>query len=155
MNTYLITLIMLTITITGCGSKEEKKTIKETVVTNSSVNNPAKEAIKTSDLISTPDFNFISSTNLEVVLPASPSTTVSYFISICTDFSKENDEVIINYDSCKLRTTLTSSEQTFTLSLSTVEVELIAQIWPIEEDAQPINVHWNIAEFGNSWQISI
>ena len=72
-----------------------------------------------------------------------------------TNLGQFDDEVIINYDSCKLRTTLTSSEQTFTLSLSTVEVELIAQIWPIEEDAQPINVHWNIAEFGNSWQISI
>lgn len=150
MNTYLMPLIMLTITITGCGGggDEEKKPSVKTIITTD-------KTITTSDLISAPDFNFISSTNLEVVLPASPSTTVSYFISICTDFYKENDEVIINYDSCKLRTTLTSSEQTFTLSLSTVEVELIAQIWPIEEDAQPINVHWNIAEFGNSWQISI
>lgn len=155
MKIYLITLIILTITITGCGSEEEEKNNTKAAVTDSTVGSIVEETVVTSDLIIDPDFNLISSINLDVVLPASPSTTVSYFISICTDFYEESGEVIINYDSCKLRTTLAPLEQSFTLSLSAAELVLLAQIWPIEDGAQPINIYWNITDSGNSWQIAI
>jgi hypothetical protein len=63
--------------------------------------------------------------------------------------------VKINYDSCKLRKTLTTLEQAFTLSLSNAEMMLVAQIWPIENGAQPVTLYWNITESGHSWKITI
>ncbi|MEY8199777.1 MAG: hypothetical protein RPS47_11105 [Colwellia sp.] len=159
MKNHLITLITLNIiiTMTGCGgsSEEEKNSPKEIVEITPPPLNLAKEISSTSDLISNDDFNFISSADLDITIPASPSTAISYFINICSNFSTENNEIKINYDSCKLRSTLAPQEQSFTLSLSTEELRLIAQIWPVEHDAQPITIYWNIAEFGNSWKIAI
>ncbi|PKG80818.1 hypothetical protein CXF85_22185 [Colwellia sp. 75C3] len=166
MKSHLITLIILNITIgitlAGCGGGEEDSGPIETVesppapvLIPEATPEVTKPTITTSELISEPDFDFISSTELVVTLPASPSTTVSYFINICTDFYEENEKVKINYDSCKLRTILSTLEQPFTLSMSNAESALVAQIWPIEEAALPVTIYWNIAESGNRWKIAI
>ena len=157
MKFYLMTfiMIMLTTTITGCGGGEEDSPSQKVADIVQPTEVVTEEPITTSDLISKPDFDFISSININVILPASPSTNIGYFINICTDFSNENDKITINYDSCKLRTTLTTVTQQFSLSLSTAELLLIAQIWPIENGAQPINVSWDIAESGGNWNIAI
>ena len=167
-----IHLMVLIITvITGCGQGEEDSPANETMANtlpietitdetaddanDDTTENSTQEILTTSDLISEPGFDFISSTDLYLILPIAPSESISYFINICTDFSNENDEVKINYDSCKLRTLLTAQEQLFTLSLSTTESSLIAQIWPVVNDAQPINLYWNIDDSGDSWIIVI
>jgi len=156
MKNHLIKLtilnIIIGITIAGCGGGEEEESAVTVIAKTQVVNEPT---ITTSELVSDPDFNFISNTDVDITVPVSPSTTVSYFINICTDFTKENDEVKINYDSCKLRTTLTTLEQEFTLSLSNAELMLVAQIWPIENGAQPVTLYWNITESGQSWKITI
>jgi len=156
MKNHLIKLtilnIIIGITIAGCGGGEEEESAVTVIAKTQVVNEPT---ITTSELVSDPDFNFISNADVDITVPVSPSTTVSYFINICTDFTKENDEVKINYDSCKLRTTLTTLEQEFTLSLSNAELMLVAQIWPIENGAQPVTLYWNITESGQSWKITI
>ena len=154
MKIYLFTRsmlnIILAISITGCGGAEEEDSSQKEITKTP----PTTEEISTTrDLVSEADFDFISSADLDITIPASPSTTVHYFINICTDFSKENDDVKINYDSCKLRTSLDDNEQQFTLALSNAELVLIAQIWPIEDGAKPINTYWDITESGSSWNI--
>jgi hypothetical protein len=116
---------------------------------------PVEVNIMTSDLVSTPEFDFISNTDLSVTLPSAPSSAVNYFINICTEFSAETGEIVINYDSCKLRTILKTEEQLFTLTLSTAESMLIAQIWPVEVNAEAITLFWNISESGNNWKIAL
>jgi hypothetical protein len=176
MKNNLITLIMLNIVITttGCGgggNSSPNETGGTTLPTQELAEDLSPELtpeltteltpdipveiILTGDLMSAPDFDFISSSDLNVTLPVSPSTNVSYFINICTDFAKENGEVNINYNSCKLRTTLSTLQQPFTLSLSPTELKLVAQIWPIEDGGQPMTIYWNIAESGSSWKIAI
>jgi len=143
---------MITSAITACGGGGEEDSPPQKAV---EVIQPTEELVTTGDLVSDIEFDFISSINLDVTLPASPSTSIGYFINICTDFSNVSNEIEINYDSCKLRTTLTTVTQQFTLSLSAAELLIIAQIWPIENGAQPINVYWDIAESGSSWKIAI
>ncbi len=154
---HSISIILLAslLSISGCGGGEEETAVEEVVTTPSPVNNSIPETIATGDLISAPDFNLISFTKLQISLPASPSTTISYFVNVCTDFTNDlaNDDIIINYASCKLRTKLAITAQQFTLSLSAAEEQLIAQIWPIENGALPINIYWNIADSGKNWQI--
>lgn len=151
-----ITLNMVIIfTIASCGGEEEEGSSTAGVETP-----PAPVAISTSDLVIKTDFNLLSGTDLEVTLPSSPSSSVNYFINICTDFTVEtgtveNSSVDINYDSCKLRATLNTQKQVFSLSLSTAESMIVAQIWPIEAGAKPITLFWNITESGKSWKIAI
>lgn len=158
-NNFIILImvnIIIVITMTGCGGEEDsspQEVVADPIQSSPGITN--EETITTSELMSTPDFDFISNADLTIILPATPLTSVSYFVNVCTDFSKENDEVKINYDSCKLRTSLKNQQQLFNLSLSTTELLLIAQIWPIENGAQPITLYWNIAESGNSWKIAI
>ena len=143
--------MLICLMMTGCGAEEESsnKTIEP------APSAPVQESITTSDLVATSDFNFITNVNLAVKLPISPSSSINYFVNICTDFSEENSEITINYGSCKLRTLLKPQEQSFTLLLSTAESKLIAQIWPIEAAAEPINLYWDIAESGKIWQIKL
>ena len=157
MKTNIITLITLIIIIAGCGGGggEVSTSPEKSVTLTPSTEDETKENTTTNELNSTPEFNFISNTKLDIKLPASPSTNITYFINICTAFSTENNEVEINYDSCKLRTSLTTEEQAFILSISAAELMLVAQIWPIEDGAQPITLYWNINEYGNSWKITI
>ncbi|ALO34418.1 hypothetical protein CMT41_06555 [Colwellia sp. MT41] len=159
MKTTLITLVLVTLTMFGCGgdeadSEESNVVPQEIPATSPSTASQPQAVISTSELISTPEFNFISVVKLQLTLPASPTEEINYFINICTDFSNENDVVTINYKSCKLRARLTRQQQQFTLSLSVTEQVLIAQIWPIENDAQPITTYWHIAASGNNWQIT-
>ncbi len=163
MKTHSITVIMLTsiLSIAGCGGGEEETTVEEVVTTPPPVDTSPQETISTEDLITTPDFNLSSYRELQVNLPVSPSTTVSHFINICTDFSTLNSNNInasnnikINYASCKLRTELALTTQQFTLVLSAAEEALIAQVWPIENGANPVNIYWNIAESGTKWHIT-
>jgi hypothetical protein len=154
----LITLFMVTsvISLLGCGGGEEEVTTKEVVETSVSTDSSPDVASNTVDLISEPEFDLSSANELRIGLPATTSTSTRYFINICTDFSTddENNLININYASCKLRTELSITKQEFTLSLSASELRLIAQIWPIEENAQPITTYWNIAEYGKQWPIA-
>jgi len=163
MKTHSIVIIALisAISIAGCGGGSEESTSTEVeaaveVTTTPPVEDtPVQATIITEELISDPSFDLSSSNELRVKLPASTSTSTRYFINICTDFSTDdkNNEININYASCKLRTEITITKQEFTLSLSASELMLIAQIWPIEEGAQPITSYWNIAEYGKQWPI--
>ncbi|MCJ8293638.1 MAG: hypothetical protein MJK15_04455 [Colwellia sp.] len=150
MKTYLITMLLLTQTLLGCGGEEES----EGKVEVAQETPPPVNTVTTSELVSTPEFNFISGIKLTVTLPASPTATIDYFINICTDFINEDNVISINYQSCKLRTAITAQTQEFTLSLSVAELQLVAQIWPIESNAQAINAYWDIAESGRNWKIA-
>jgi len=165
MKTHSKTIVILTciISILGCGGEEESKPVEvatpvEVSTAPPPVDNSVPETTITADLISSPDFGLSSSNDLQINLSASPSTTTGYFINICTDFDKPNSNnyegININYASCKLRTKVASTAQEFTLAISPVEKELIAQLWPIENGAKPINFYWNIADSGNNWQIT-
>jgi len=165
MKTHLITIVVLTsvMSISGCGGEDgdtptEVAAPAETA-TPPPADNPVAKTTTTGDLVSAPGFDLITANKLQVSLSASPSTTVSYFINICTDFSNneinnESGDIKINYASCKLRTKVAPIAQQFTFSISPAEEQLIAQIWPIEDGAQPINIYWNIAESGKNWQIN-
>ena len=158
MKTHIITALLLTLTLFGCGDDDGTEIVQGTVQetpppTSSTTPETNTDIVATSELISTPDFNFISGTKLTVTLPVAPTATIDYFINICTDFTNEDNVITINYQSCKLRTAITAQTQEFTLSLSVVELQLIAQIWPMESDAKVMNAYWDIAESGHNWQI--
>ena len=160
--TPLILYSALSVTVISCGGGEQASTTESTVAPSTTpvVFTPpvvpiTPDPITFTDLTSTPEFTFTSSTNIEVLLPTAPTGSINYFINICTDYVAQNGSVIINYNSCKLRTALSTSEQSFSLSLSNTESLLVAQVWAIEVSAKPLTLFWNIAESGNKWQIDI
>ncbi|MBL4765304.1 MAG: hypothetical protein JKX67_08525 [Colwellia sp.] len=161
MKTNLCTALWLILLspLIGCGGGDSQSTPAATAPeTTQQTAAPAASAteiaLRTSDLVSAPEFDLSANIKLQVTIPPSPSTTIRYFINICSDFSSKNNEIEINYASCKLRTTLSSQEQQFTISLSTTEIQLIAQIWPIEKDAIPLNIFFDLSELDNNWQLA-
>ncbi len=152
---FFIFSVLISFFLTACGGGEEDSSEINRVASAPLAEGVIEETITTSDLISELDFDLISSAVLEVILPTSPSITTRYFLNICTDYSDRNGVVEINYDSCKLRTSLKSQKQLFSLSLSSAEFRLIAQIWTIENGSQPLNIYWDISESGHSWKIAI
>jgi len=163
MKAYLYTSIYLTVLslLIGCGAGEEGESngAPSNSAPSNTDNTPIKvsveEIITTGELVSDPNFNLSAGIELTVTLPSLPSTSTDYFINICTRFTNDNNVIQVNYQSCKLRTTLTAQTQQFTLSLSTSETQLVAQVWPIENGAQPVNVFWSILESGGNWQLAL
>ena len=137
-------------------TEDEPATTQEDPADQTTVaQSPTLPIIRTSDLVSNTEFSFTSSTDLQLKLPATPSSTMNYFINVCTDFSDENGIQEVNYNSCILRTLLKTNEQEFSLSLSNAETVLIAQIWPIMADSRPLTFYYNLNEDGKNWHITM
>ncbi|REL28028.1 hypothetical protein DXX93_16625 [Thalassotalea euphylliae] len=115
----------------------------------------------TAELISTPEFEFTGTFELNVKVAPAPAGSVQYYVNICSDFEQlEATEAkpaswLVNYDSCLLRTFVTSQEQVFNLSLSESQSELIAQIWPMENGAIPVNMFWQKQSQASEWIIAL
>lgn len=139
----------------GCGGEEESNSTPDPEPQPTTPTVEIEAVItKTSDLVTSAEFSLSSSAQLKVTLPPSSDAT-QYFINICSDFEQQGDNIKINYQSCKLRTTITAQEQHFTLALSTAEQNLIAQIWPLEDGATPLSIFWDISKAGNDWQLDL
>lgn len=149
--TYLV-YIVLSFYLIGCGGGEEKSDKATPPATPVAPDIPITV---TGDLISDSSFEFTSGFDIKVNLMAVDQSSLKHFINVCSDYKQRNDEYIINYSSCQLRTTLVQAEQSFTLSLSSAETKLIAQIWPIKDNSVPINLFWNRSNDTNSWDIDI
>ncbi len=150
MKTQLV-ILFFTFILVACGGDDSSQQAVEKQV---AIDDSPPPLTNTSELVSNVDFSFTSSATLKVTLPVNPSGTIGYFINICADFSSENGIDKINFDSCKLRASLTPNEQNFTLRLSNAETRLIAQIWPLQDGAKPISQYFNIQETGNTWRIT-
>ncbi|NMP32091.1 hypothetical protein HII17_10975 [Thalassotalea sp. M1531] len=151
MNKSLIILLLSTLTACGGGSESTKEpTISSTIAPQSS-----DIDITTGELISTPEFSFIGSFDLTINIAEAPEGSIQYYINICSEFTEENNEIIVNYDSCMLRTFLTSQPQSFELALSESQSTLVAQIWPMENNAVVIDVFWQKQGEVSVWNISI
>jgi len=142
-------VVTTTICLVNCGGGEEEKDTKE----KSQIQPPPVQIVNTGDLVSNTQFDFSSGYTLNVVLAPLENNQVRHFINICTDFSLTENGYSINYDSCKLRTSFSENNQEFELSLSAAETNLIAQIWPIENNATPIELFWTTNE-SSPWAIS-
>jgi len=164
MHLHPITIIVLTLTIVGCGNQEEE--VSSPVIIDNSTNTDSTSSsptttqtdpvtVKTSELITSTEFDLSSSIELVVNVPAAPSTSLRYFINICSAYSKKDGAVSIQYESCKLRASLTSLPQQYHLTLSSSELHLVAQIWPIESGAKPITRYFENIALANNWDITL
>ena len=164
MHLYPITITALILAMVGCGGQEEEDQVSSaanldnTTNTTSTPSNPPPlqtntATVKTSELITNAEFDLTSDLELTVNVPAAPSNSISYFINICSTYSNIDGSVTIQYDSCKLRAPLTSVQQQYNLTLSSTELQLIAQIWPIESGAKPITRYFENNTSDNNWDI--
>ncbi len=109
----------------------------------------------TNDLVSNTAFDFSSGFDLSLTLASIDGATNHYYVNVCSDYAIENGVQAINYESCKIRTSFTANEQAFKISLSVEETNLIAQIWPMENNASPINLFWDRNADGDIWVIRV
>jgi len=146
---------VLVCTIVGCGGgggdsggTKEPLSSETSVITQASIET-------TDELVSNTTFEFTSGFELTLILSALDGTKVPHFVNVCSDYSQVEDVYTINYDSCRLRTSFTDELQQFHISLSAAETVLIAQIWPIENNAVPINLFWSRTNSSENWEIDV
>jgi len=146
---------ILTLVLVSCGGEGDAKSnvssdsdVAPTMVVDIPIGT-------TDDLVSNTTFEFTNGFELNLILSALDSSAVSHFVNICSDYTEVEKVYTINYDSCRLRTSFTATKQNFTLSLSAAETELIAQVWPIENNATPINLFWSRTDNLDAWEIDI
>jgi hypothetical protein len=107
------------------------------------------------DLDVSRDFDFIGGETINITIINEGPTIERRYLNICSDFTDDNGELSISYESCLLRTSLESQHSEFKIVISSNQNALIAQIWSFKDGAQPEDHHWSRSEVGNDWQISL
>ena len=129
----------------GGGSDPEPPKASSNTTTTTTINT-------TSDLTTTPQFEFNSDYQLQLDLLGQNSGT-SIFVNVCSAFESSSKGYEIDYASCKLRTYVGQNSQRFELTLSASETKLLAQFWRIEDGAEPVNVIWERGS-NDRWTLS-
>ena len=107
------------------------------------------------DLDVSHDFDFIGGETLSITIADVGSSTERRYLNICSQFSEVNGEFSVSYDSCLLRTSIQGSNSGFDITISSSQQKLIAQVWPLNNGARPVNYHWSKSEDGNDWKITV
>lgn len=154
--TKSLTASLLAALLTACGggggdSKSSAPVAPAPEPVATSGNNEEEEV--TADLTTTPDFTFSGSYELTVVVEKAEYTGVQYYVNVCSDY-EASDPMTVKYDSCMLRTHVTEADQEFVLSLSESQESLLAQVWPMENGAEPIDIIWQKGQDTATWRIS-
>ena len=101
------------------------------------------------------DFDFIGGETLSITIADEGSAVERRYLNICSQFSEDNGEYSVSYDSCLLRTSIQGSNSGFDITISSSQQKLIAQVWPLNNGARPVNYHWSKSEDGNDWEITV
>lgn len=150
----LLTASLLVTLLTACGGGGDSKNSAPPaapVPIATSGNNEEQEV--TADLTTTPDFTFLGSYELTVVVEKVEYAGVQYYVNVCSDYDA-SDPMTVKYESCMLRTYITEVDQEFVLSLSESQDSLLAQVWPMENGAKPIDIIWQKGKDTETWRIS-
>lgn len=147
--------IFLLLTFVGCGGGGDESNNSEPSPLAAASTPSVTPDQTTENLVSNTTFQFASGFELTVTLMPLGGESIKYFVNICSDFELVEEEYAINYDSCVIRAVFTTEKQVFDVSLSSAETELLAQVWPIENDAIALNYFWSRSEDGADWNITI
>jgi hypothetical protein len=101
------------------------------------------------------DFDFIGGETVSITIVDESSTAERRYLNICSDFTDDNGEFSVSYDSCLLRTSLQSQHSNFEIVISSTQKELIAQIWTLQDGVLPVNQRWSRSEDGYYWEITL
>lgn len=149
MRLFSLVFIIILMSACGGGGSSSSPTPPPASVTPPPTSTPVA---KTTDLVVSPEFEFMSSYQVTVNLPAN-TTSGRYFVNVCTQYN-DKAPIVTNYDSCKIRSFLASGVQKITLTLSESERNLVAQIWEITPSAEPKTSYFTSQGEQAEWQIS-
>ena len=113
-------------------------------------------AIQSSTSLSTSkEFDFVNNFKLDLKIDQTKSLSRSLYINVCSDYVELNGTYQINYDSCLLRTSVREGLSEYKIILSQNETQLIAQLWLIEEMAEPVNYFWDKTVEPGGWKLTL
>ena len=112
------------------------------------------EPEETADLVSNKDFDFVGRNELTLSLNNNASASRVY-LNVCNDFSTVNGKVRVDYTTCQLRTTLPAGSVEYQLTIGGDVERLVAQVWAVEEGAEPDNFYWTASQDSDTWSIQV
>lgn len=149
-----INIIFITLALFACGGGSQDQSQAEAVVPGEA-ESLATGATRMNDLRVGSDFDFIGGETLDIVISNQVNGGGGAYINVCTDFTRLQSSYEIDYDSCVLRTRLNQPYQQYAVTLSPSNDLLLAQVWSLEDGAEPVSYLWNRAVDGQRWQIDV
>lgn len=147
MKNILITFALLA--LCSCGQGGGSSNADE----GGSVTNPDESRM--SDLLVAPDFDFIGGESLRITVVDSGSAYQRRYLNICSDFRAVDGGYRVSYDSCLIRTSINAPHTDFELGISSSQQELIAQLWYLQDGADPVSHRWSRSVHGEQWTIEV
>jgi hypothetical protein len=142
------TIYIMLLFLYSCGLREDDSSSAITSIEDLDVSSEF-------DLDVSSEFDFIGGDTLTVTVIDKSSSIDRRYLNVCSDFSDDNGELRVNYESCLLRTSLQGQYSEFKIVVSSNQREFIAQIWPFQNDALSINYRWSRLEDSNDWEITL
>ena len=112
------------------------------------------EPEETADLVSNKDFDFVGKNELTLSLNNNANTSRVY-LNVCNDFTTVNGKVKVDYTTCQLRTTLPTGSVEYQLTIGGDVERLVAQVWAVEDGAEPENYYWTASQDSDTWSIQV
>lgn len=107
---------------------------------------------KTGDLVTTGQFDFGSDYTLNLELAANTDGN-KYFVNVCSNFNS-TQPIVTDFSSCKIRGFLTDEAQSFELTLSESERDLVAQILPMYQGGVVRTLYFTATGNDQTWRLS-
>jgi len=87
------------------------------------------------------DKPFLLKPEYELVVSYKDSNNRSAYLSVCTEFTEEQDNIKVNYNSCLLRTSVDSNYQA-SLTVANDKTRLVMAIWYLDDIKKPRYEVW-------------
>lgn len=120
---------LLAITLVACGGGGSGSSNDDT---------PSTEVTATQDIVTTEEFAFKTSWNLDVDFTI-PGASGTRFLSLCTNFDTlSGGSYDVDYDSCLVRSIISGGTYEASLAVSDEVTKLVAAVWEFSESGTPI-----------------
>lgn len=158
-------VIVLALFITACNSESHSvdilkevssNEIETEVIAEESTEDAAVEEVTGFDIETLPDVNavydstkdlvsaksFEIASEYELMINYKNESELSAYLSVCTDFTLQEEEVRVDYNSCLLRTSVETQYEA-TLTIPNDKKSVVMAIWYMDDIKNPHYAIWN------------
>lgn len=117
----------------------EPEVMEEPVVQDITMPDPEAIYETTAELVAAT--SFLIKPEYDLTVTYGNKNNRNAYLSVCTEFSEENDTIKVNYDSCLLRTSI-STDYEGKLSVANDKTRLVMAIWYLDDTKNPRYEIW-------------
>jgi len=115
------------------------------LVTSENQSTSTENATKSAEIVVPEGFNLTSQSGYKLSIDHPHQGTVAY-LSVCKDFKiDEKDELVINYESCMIRTSIQHQAHEMEFNVPNEVEHLAAALWFLDDTIEPVSILWQLS----------